>query len=581
MNKIISFNVNNSSKQNRTIFAITCLAITLLFLSLFIMATPTVYGDDAEIPGTLILDKQATPNGGTDPDKNIWLWDITVSLRGLDLITTSDVVLVIDTSGSMADSNKMTYTKDAANAFVDNLLNGDGRTRIALVTFATDVTLRSDFTSDKNALHAAINGLSATGGTHIQNGIRRAHTLLDASTANNKYIVLLGDGEPTYSARTTAVTGVTYSGGRFVYDISSPSFSMTFNYGASVGSGSAYDYTSGTAGATVPGTSTPFPRDNGVPTIYEARLAKEAGVEIYSIAVVAGVNGDFVLQGCASDGSCFYKINNNSQGELAKLTGIFTEIAGKIIYAASNAVVTDPIGEHFELVGAISTNKGVAVYDDATRTITWDIGAVRGEDGLITMIYTVKIDTENTLPEKGYETNEYTYVLYNDVNSEKKEKPFPIPIVAFPQRGRITQYIYLLDDLGRPLDEQGQPALNRFFIFSYDIFDVENPNPPGNDPYVFEYGSYKVVADPFIMVNGEKYVFVQGTGANLGDPSPMTVEISADNQQARVYFAYQKPQVTVRFVDGDASKGTVDGAVGGVLSVDGVIGSPLTAPGVT
>jgi hypothetical protein len=223
MNKTISFSLNNSRKQNRLIYSLTCLAVTLLLLSLFIMATPTVYGDDVEeIPGTLILDKQATPNGGTDPDKNVWMWDITVSLRGLDLITTSDVVLVIDTSGSMADNNKMAYTKDAANAFVDNLLNGDGRTRVALVTFATDVTLRSDFTSDKNALHAAINGLSATGGTHIQNGIRRAHTLLDASTANNKYIVLLGDGEPTYSARTTAVTGVTYSGGQFVYDLSSP-----------------------------------------------------------------------------------------------------------------------------------------------------------------------------------------------------------------------------------------------------------------------------------------------------------------------------------------------------------------------
>ncbi|MCL1970003.1 MAG: VWA domain-containing protein, partial [Candidatus Bathyarchaeota archaeon] len=590
MNKTISFNFNNSHKQKILFLSITCLTITLLLLTLFITTTPTAYGDDTEeYPGVLIIDKTASPNAGTDENANIWMWDITVSLRGLDLITTSDIVLVIDTSGSMANNNKMAYTKTAANAFVDNLLNGDGRTRIALVTFATDAALRSDFTSDKNALHAAINGLTATGSTHMQNGIRRAHTLLAASTANNRYIVLLGDGEPTFSARTTAVTGVTYSGGQFVYDISSPSFTMTFNYGTTVGSGSAYDYPSGTPGVTVvPGAPT-FPRNNGVPTIYEARLAKDAGFKIYSIAVVAGVNGDFVLQSCASDGSCFYKINNNSQGELAKLTGIFTEIAGKILYAASNAVVTDPIGAVFDLVDAdgsvvaIATSKGAAVYNSLSRVITWNIGNVEEADGIITMTYTVKIDTSKAEPKESYATNGRTFVTYTDVyGTENQVKDFLyIPLVGYPQIGGITKYIYLLNDDGQPLTEQDQVALDKGSIKYYDTVRVENPTPVGDDPYVFEYGTYQVTADTSITVNGEMYMLVPGDSKNFGDNSPLDVTIDATNQQARVYFAYQKPQVTVTFTSEDESMGTVDGAVDNVLTKIGVIGTPLSAPTTT
>lgn len=44
----------------------------------------------------------------------------------------------------------------------------------------------------------AINGLSANGGTFTQGGVHKARELLEGGGNENKYIVLLSDGEPTF-----------------------------------------------------------------------------------------------------------------------------------------------------------------------------------------------------------------------------------------------------------------------------------------------------------------------------------------------------------------------------------------------
>lgn len=71
-------------------------------------------------PGQVTTSKTATPVPGM-----VNTWDITVRIEGKDTQKTSDIVLVIDTSGSMNDNNRITAAKNAAKSFVETLL-GEG-----------------------------------------------------------------------------------------------------------------------------------------------------------------------------------------------------------------------------------------------------------------------------------------------------------------------------------------------------------------------------------------------------------------------------------------------------------------------
>ena len=64
-------------------------------------------------------------------------WDITVRIEAWDEPVTSDIILVMDRSGSM-DGSRMTNAKIAAEAFVDTLLDGTHPgVRIGIASFAS------------------------------------------------------------------------------------------------------------------------------------------------------------------------------------------------------------------------------------------------------------------------------------------------------------------------------------------------------------------------------------------------------------------------------------------------------------
>ena len=257
--------------------------------------------------GAINLQKTAAPVEGTENQ-----WEVTLTVEGKNIQTTSDVVLVIDRSGSMS-GNKMSNTKLAAKEFVDKLLLTDGATRIAVVSFNANAQVVSQFTdySGKAGLKTAIEGITATGGTNIQAGIHQAQILLEASQATNKVMVLLGDGEPTYSYQVTEASGITLTGHSGFFN-SYPNISYSnpqitdINYNNLVGSGSSYSLNSSYR-YQIPcpshgSHSTTFPANNGIPTIYEASLAKSAGTQIYSVALNAGSNGEYVLDNCQNKG---------------------------------------------------------------------------------------------------------------------------------------------------------------------------------------------------------------------------------------------------------------------------------------
>lgn len=185
------------------------MALSLVALPSFAEGEESTGGTAATQPvwpaeGSIKLDKDAKAVEGQEN-----LWEVTLGIQGKNYKTTSDVVLVIDCSGSMKGT-KLTNTRKAAKAFGDKLLTENSTTRIAIVTFIDEAAAYNSghfyTASELSAFKAAVdNATYANGGTNQQAGIHKAQELLAASTGRQKNIVILSDGEATYCYNVTAV----------------------------------------------------------------------------------------------------------------------------------------------------------------------------------------------------------------------------------------------------------------------------------------------------------------------------------------------------------------------------------------
>ncbi|HUT92418.1 MAG TPA: VWA domain-containing protein [Thermoguttaceae bacterium] len=86
----------------------------------------------------------------------------------------SNLVFLLDVSGSMADQNKLPLLKQAMRLLVEQLTEDD---RVAIVTYASSAGLRLESTcaSDRRKILDAIDALSAGGSTHGSAGIQLAY----------------------------------------------------------------------------------------------------------------------------------------------------------------------------------------------------------------------------------------------------------------------------------------------------------------------------------------------------------------------------------------------------------------------
>ena len=145
--------------------------------------------------------------------------DFLVSLSALsstsnlkEMVKTSqplDIVLVLDTSGSMSAS-KMTNLKNAANNFIDATaennrgLEQNQQTRLAIVQFASGANTRQqlNYVTDQNAQQYknTINGFRANGATYAEEGLQRAQSVLDRGGRADvqQIVIFFTDGEPNH-----------------------------------------------------------------------------------------------------------------------------------------------------------------------------------------------------------------------------------------------------------------------------------------------------------------------------------------------------------------------------------------------
>ncbi len=112
-----------------------------------------------------------------------------------------DVVLVIDTSGSMAGTdvspNRMTAARNAAKEFVAQMDLESGRDRVAVASFSSAVTIHQPLTDDPATVNAAIDGLTASGATIMRRGYYEGirHLKEDGRPGAVKAVILMGDGD--------------------------------------------------------------------------------------------------------------------------------------------------------------------------------------------------------------------------------------------------------------------------------------------------------------------------------------------------------------------------------------------------
>lgn len=108
-----------------------------------------------------------------------------------------DVMLTLDSSGSMWWNDPYGYRRTASKSFIDALVPGD---RVGVVDFDSWARLYSGLTTDFAAAKAAVDRVDSSGGTNIAAGVRLANNelLANRDPEHLHAQILLTDGEGYY-----------------------------------------------------------------------------------------------------------------------------------------------------------------------------------------------------------------------------------------------------------------------------------------------------------------------------------------------------------------------------------------------
>jgi VWFA-related protein len=188
-----------------TLLATVFAAILTLALAAFASAADPVNIQIMAIeeqPGKMILtvsavDEKGKPFPGLGPSSfNAWVNDQPLIVRNLETNTTrqpASVLLLVDVSGSMA-GEPMNQSRAAIQLFIDSL---DPQDQVAVMSFANNVQMLQDFTTDRGALANAVGRLVPVGETALYDGVIQAAEHMAFAPSGRKLIVLLSDGSAT------------------------------------------------------------------------------------------------------------------------------------------------------------------------------------------------------------------------------------------------------------------------------------------------------------------------------------------------------------------------------------------------
>ena len=412
-------------------------------------------------------------------------WEVTLRIESPKTEKTSDTVIVIDRSGSMGDDGRLAAAKTAANSLAQQLLpDGNTTNRVAVVSFASSASTGTDFTTSYSTVSRVINGLRASGGTYTQSAIHMAADLLSNSTADIKTMILLSDGEPTYSVAFTA--SARNDNDNFVaygseLETSSEVDQSVFSYSntGSVGSGGTLRTCIGRTawGNCLSGKY----YNHGNSAIAEAGYFKDSdNGTLYTIALDAGDVGTPILNAIASP-------DKHYTATPSELTNIFNDIAGSILSLIQSASVEDTMGH------------GVTVSGTGDTSIEWTPEfELKGNIFVAEKSYVVEMDESvyEQTPEDGfYSLNKSAVLTYND--GQKGE--FPVP-KAKPFILNVEKELVLIDKDGNATTKNDEE-----FKFKISGNGEEKE-------YTVESGGHNIIKVPMPIKLGTEYTVTE-TGA--------------------------------------------------------------------
>ncbi|MEZ5979171.1 MAG: von Willebrand factor type A domain-containing protein [Planctomycetota bacterium] len=157
---------------------------------------------DADLPqptsGTFSITTQVVPNPAVAKDGEVSML-MRVGIQGREVADSQrsglNLTFVVDTSGSMAEGNRIELVRNAMRQLLTKL---DGRDKLAIVAFNNSswTVLEPTVASNRAIVEAAISSLGSSGGTNVEaglvNGFSLASQAYDQECENR--VVLLSDG---------------------------------------------------------------------------------------------------------------------------------------------------------------------------------------------------------------------------------------------------------------------------------------------------------------------------------------------------------------------------------------------------
>lgn len=304
-------------------------------------------GSDNEPEGTLSHEKYIKRNeDGT--------YDITLNASGTIGSKTNpaklDIVLIVDTSGSMKNDGKLQTTKDAVKALVD-VFNAEDKkdsvdVRYKLVTFSTYASVETQQWVDGDKLYNDyVKWLSADGGTNYDQGFQKGKTAIDSARAEAKKVVIfLTDGQPTYYG-----TGPSGCG----QDTSTNVMTSAINSAAKITCSDFY-----AVGIGLPKSVSVYQSDEHTGWNHDGDLDSN-----YKNLTGQGVL-DKIKDSVHAANKEAWNLTKDANGQYSQLTDKFKQIAGETLRAAcTDVVITDQLSDYVDVTDNSKLRVKVAVRD--------------------------------------------------------------------------------------------------------------------------------------------------------------------------------------------------------------------------
>ena len=288
-----------------------------------------------------------------------------------------DIVLVLDSSGSMAygpkgkydptTPNRIQAAKAAATEFIKAMMDDGDAVQIGLVDYGRQVKRTQDLTSNKEtALGFLGDNYQPGGGTNLQSGIAATSEILSGGrTDAKKLVIILTDGIPTY-----------YNNGR-----------------ALCGDGNE------DKPSKEPGCPRNIKPSDAAKTTLDNLKLNYPNADVYTITLGEEKEAATILAKINPvENTSLHKYQNVTALDYEELANEFKKIASVAKNTiAKNAKVVDIIPKEFELTAeskAALEKQGVTITEVNEETrLEWNIGELKGDkDNSLT--YTVKAKDE-------------------------------------------------------------------------------------------------------------------------------------------------------------------------------------------